>query len=147
MSAYQAPLRDFQFLLKELVDFDSLIKLPGYEEVADIADAVLEEAGNFASSLLDPLNVVGDREGCKFIDGEVKTPKGFKEAYHKFADAGWVGLATEPEFGGQGLPQLLSTATLEIWNASNMGEATRSNWVSGCVPRMFSMVRLMFSAV
>ncbi|MFY9779915.1 MAG: acyl-CoA dehydrogenase C-terminal domain-containing protein [Candidatus Baltobacteraceae bacterium] len=123
MSAYQAPLRDFQFLLKELVDFDSLVKLPGYEEVADIADAVLEEAGNFASSLLDPLNVVGDREGCKFIDGEVKTPKGFKEAYHTFADAGWVGLATEPEFGGQGLPQLLSTATLEIWNASNMGFA------------------------
>ena len=58
MSAYQAPLRDFQFLLKELVDFDSLVKLPGYEEVADIADAVLEEAGNFASSLLDPLKVV-----------------------------------------------------------------------------------------
>ena len=123
MSSYQAPLRDFQFLLKELVDFESLVALPGYEEVGDIADAVLEEAGNFASSLLDPLNVVGDREGCTFVDGEVATPKGFKEAYHKFAEAGWVGLATEPEFGGQGLPQLLSTAALEIWNASNMGFA------------------------
>ncbi|MGP6159305.1 MAG: acyl-CoA dehydrogenase C-terminal domain-containing protein [Vulcanimicrobiaceae bacterium] len=123
MSAYQAPLRDFQFLIKELVDFESLCTLPGYEEVADVADAILEEAGNFASSALDPLNVVGDKQGCKFVDGEVTTPKGFKEVYHKFADAGWVGLATEPDFGGQGLPQLLSTATLEMWNASNMGFA------------------------
>lgn len=123
MRAYQAPLRDFQFLIHELVDFESITKLPGYEEAADFADAVLEEAGNFASTALDPLNVVGDREGCKFEDGEVTTPKGFKDAYHLFSEAGWFGLAVEPEFGGQGLPQLLATATLEMWNASNMGFA------------------------
>ena len=123
MRAYQAPLRDYQFLIHELVDFESVTKLPGYEEAADFADAVLEEAGNFASSALDPLNVVGDREGCKFSDGAVATPKGFKEAYHLFSEAGWFGLAVEPEFGGQGLPQLLATATLEMWNASNMGFA------------------------
>jgi 3-(methylthio)propanoyl-CoA dehydrogenase len=123
MRAYQAPLRDYQFLINELVDFESITKLPGYEEAADFADAVLEEAGNFASTALDPLNVIGDREGCKFKDGEVTTPKGFKDAYRLFSEAGWFGLAVEPEFGGQGLPQLLSTATLEMWNASNMGFA------------------------
>jgi acyl-CoA dehydrogenase len=123
MSSYQAPLRDYQFLLNELVDFESLAKLPGYEEVGDVADAVLEEAGNFASAALDPLNAIGDREGCKFVDGEVATPKGFKEAYHQFSQAGWFGLAVEPEYGGQGLPQTLATAALEMWNASNMGFA------------------------
>jgi alkylation response protein AidB-like acyl-CoA dehydrogenase len=122
MSDYQAPLRDFQFLIKELVDFESITNLPGYGEVADVADAVLEEAGNFASTALSPLNAAGDK-GCTFSDGEVKTPPGFKQAYHQFTEAGWVGLPVEEEFGGQGLPQILSTATLEMWNASNMGFA------------------------
>ncbi len=121
MNVYKAPLRDFHFLINEVADFGSIAKLPGYEEVPDIADAVLEEAGNFASNVLDPLNVVGDREGARFVDGEVVTPKGFKAAYHQFADAGWVGLPMPTEYGGQGLPWLLSTATLEMWNASNLG--------------------------
>ena len=69
MAAYKAPLRDFQFLINELVDFDAISKLPGYEEFADISDAVLEEAGNFASNVLDPLNAVGDREGAKRCPG------------------------------------------------------------------------------
>ena len=121
MSAYKAPLRDFNFLINELTDFEAISKLPGYEEVGDICDAVLEEAGNFASNVLDPLNVVGDRQGAKFADGNVTMPKGFKEAYHQFADAGWVGLPMPTEYGGQGLPWLMSTATLEMWNASNLG--------------------------
>jgi alkylation response protein AidB-like acyl-CoA dehydrogenase len=123
MSAYQAPLRDIQFLVNELVDFESLTKLPGYEEVADIADAVLEEAGNFANEVLDPLSATGDREGCKWVDGNVRTPKGFKEAYRQFTQAGWVGLPVPSDYGGQGLPQVLATAALEMWNASNMGFA------------------------
>ena len=121
MSAYKAPLRDFQFLINELVGIDSIAKLPGYEEVPDIADAVLEEAGNFASNVLDPLNVVGDRHGAKFVDGNVVTPPGFKAAYKQFGDAGWVGLPMPTEYGGQGLPWVMSTATLEMWNASNLG--------------------------
>jgi alkylation response protein AidB-like acyl-CoA dehydrogenase len=121
MSAYKAPLRDFHFLINELVGLDAIAKLPGYEEVPDVADAVLEEAGNFASNVLDPLNVVGDREGATFADGNVTTPKGFKDAYHQFSGAGWVGLPMPQEYGGQGLPWVLSTATLEMWNASNLG--------------------------
>ncbi len=121
MSAYKAPLRDFNFLINDMFDFEAIAKLPGYEDAADVADAVLEEAGNFASNVLDPLNVVGDRTGAKFADGNVTTPPGFKEAYHQFAEAGWVGLPMPTEYGGQGLPWLLSTATLEMWNASNLG--------------------------
>jgi alkylation response protein AidB-like acyl-CoA dehydrogenase len=121
MNAYKAPLRDFHFLINELVGLDAIAKLPGYEDVPEVADAVLEEAGNFASNVLDPLNAVGDREGATFADEKVTTPKGFKEAYTQFSNAGWVGLPIPAEYGGQGLPWVMSTATLEMWNASNLG--------------------------
>ena len=121
MSTYRAPLRDFQFLINEMIDFPAIAKLPGFEEAPDVADAVLEEAANFAGNVLAPLNVVGDRQGAKWSDGNVATPKGFKEAYHQFAGAGWIGLPLPSDYGGQGLPQVLATATLEMWNASNLG--------------------------
>ena len=120
---YQAPLRDMHFLLNELVDFKAIGALPGYEEAADVVDPILEEAANFASNVLDPLNVPGDREGAKFSDGNVTTPKGFKDAYHQFSQAGWIGLPLPAEYGGQGLPQVLSTATLEMFQAANMAFA------------------------
>ncbi len=122
MSSYQAPLRDMHFAL-EMAGLSEISKLPGFEEAAEMAEPILAEAANFASNVLDPLNVVGDREGAKWVDGDVRMPKGFKEAYHQFGEAGWIGLPMPPEYGGQGLPQLLSTATLEMWNASNMGFA------------------------
>ncbi len=123
MSTYQAPLRDMQFVLKELAGIDEVAKLPGYEDAADVWESILEEAGAFATGVLDPLNRVSDVEGCTFDDGKVTTPKGFKEAYKKFADAGWIGLPVPGEYGGQGLPQLLLGPTLEMWNASNIGFA------------------------
>jgi alkylation response protein AidB-like acyl-CoA dehydrogenase len=122
MSSYQAPLRDMHFAL-ELAGLDEIAKLPGFEEAAEMAEPILAEAANFASNVLDPLNQIGDREGAVWVDGEVHMPKGFKEAYHQFGEAGWIGLPMPAEYGGQGLPQLLSTATLEMWNASNMGFA------------------------
>ncbi|MBD5655106.1 MAG: acyl-CoA dehydrogenase [Candidatus Eremiobacteraeota bacterium] len=121
MSAYKAPLRDFHFLINEVVDLDAIAKLPGYEDVPDVADAVLEEAANFASNVLDPLNIVGDREGATYADEKVTTPTGFKEAYQQFTGAGWVGLPVPTEYGGQGLPWILNTAAFEMWNASNLG--------------------------
>ena len=123
MSTYRAPLRDMQFVLRELAGVDALAKLPGYEETAEVLDAILEEAGTFASEVLDPINVTGDREGCTWRDGVVTTPKGFKEAYQQFAKAGWIGLPVPPEYGGQGLPQLILGPTLEMWNAANVGFA------------------------
>src|SRR5665213_2075970 len=121
MSSYRAPLRDFHFLLNEMIDLQAIARLPGFEEAPDVVDAVLEEAGNFAGNVLAPLNASGDRQGATWADGNVTTPKGFKEAYHQFADAGWIGLPLPAEYGGQGLPQVLSTATLEMWNGSNLG--------------------------
>jgi alkylation response protein AidB-like acyl-CoA dehydrogenase len=123
MAPYQAPLRDMQFVLRELAGLDEISKLPGFEEAAEVADPVLEEAASFAAGVLDPINQSGDKEGCTWRDGIVTTPKGFKEAYAQFARAGWIGLAVPPEHGGQGLPSLLSGATLEMWNAANVGFA------------------------
>jgi alkylation response protein AidB-like acyl-CoA dehydrogenase len=123
MSTYRAPLRDMQFVLRELANVEDVAKLPGCEDTMDVLDLILEEAGSFASGVLDPLNRTGDKEGCTWNDGKVTTPKGFKEAYKKFADAGWIGLPVPAEYGGQGLPQLLLGPTLEMWNASNIGFA------------------------
>ncbi|MDP9018336.1 MAG: acyl-CoA dehydrogenase C-terminal domain-containing protein [Candidatus Eremiobacteraeota bacterium] len=123
MSTYQAPLRDMQFVLRELAGIEDVAKLPGAEDTMDVLDAILEEAANFASGVLDPLNRSADKEGCKWVDGNVTTPKGFKEAYKQFAKAGWIGLPVPPEYGGQGLPQLMLGPTLEMWNAANVGFA------------------------
>ncbi|HEY1978151.1 MAG TPA: acyl-CoA dehydrogenase [Candidatus Baltobacteraceae bacterium] len=123
MSTYRAPLRDMQFVLRELANVEELSKLPGCEQTLDVLDPILEEAGTFATEVLDPINRIGDKEGCTWNDGEVTTPKGFKEAYKKFADAGWIGLPVPEEYGGQGLPSLLLGPTLEMWNAANIGFA------------------------
>ena len=123
MSTYQAPLRDMQFVLRELAGVDEVAKLPGFEDAADVWESILDEAGSFATGVLDPLNRVADKEGCTWNNGAVTTPKGFKEAYKKFADAGWIGLPVPDEYGGQGLPQLLLGPTLEMWNAANIGFA------------------------
>jgi acyl-CoA dehydrogenase len=112
-----------QFVLRELANVEELAKLPGCEQTLDVLDPILEEAGTFATEVLDPINRVGDKEGCTWNNGEVTTPKGFKEAYKKFADAGWIGLPVPEEYGGQGLPSLLLGPTLEMWNASNIGFA------------------------
>jgi acyl-CoA dehydrogenase len=121
MAEYVAPLRDMRFVIKELAGFDAVARLPGCEELTpDLVDAVLEEAGKFAAGVLSPLNATGDREGCKLDDGVVTTPAGFKEAYGRFREAGWPALGGEPEFGGQGLPHLVSGLVSEIWNAANM---------------------------
>ena len=123
MSAYRAPLRDMQFALRELAGVEGVAALPGCEDTLEVLDSVLEEAGAFAAGVLDPLNRTGDKQGCTWKDGEVSTPAGFKEAYKKFADAGWIGLPVPAEYGGQGLPQILLGPTLEMWNAANIGFA------------------------
>ena len=123
MSSYQAPLRDMQFVLRELAGLEDVAKLPGYEEVLDVAEPILEEAATFASEVLDPINQTGDKEGCTWNDGNVTTPTGFKEAYAQFAKAGWIGLPVPAQYGGQGLPALMLGPTLEMWNAANIGFA------------------------
>jgi 3-(methylsulfanyl)propanoyl-CoA dehydrogenase len=121
MSTYTAPLKDMRFVLNELAGLSEVAKLPGYEEATpETVDAILEEAGRFASEVLDPLNRSGDEEGSKWADGEVRTPKGFREAYRKFAEGGWNALPFEPDWGGQGLPKLVATPVDEMWTSANM---------------------------
>jgi alkylation response protein AidB-like acyl-CoA dehydrogenase len=121
MSAYQAPLKDMKFVLNELAGLEAVAKLPGFGEATpDTVEAILEEASKFASGVLDPINYSGDQEGSKWSDGTVKTPKGFREAYKQFCEGGWNALPFEPDWGGQGLPRLVSTPVQEMWKSSNM---------------------------
>jgi alkylation response protein AidB-like acyl-CoA dehydrogenase len=121
MSSYQAPLKDMKFVLNELAGLGEVAKLPGYEEATlDTVEAILEEASKFASGVLDPINYSGDQEGSKWADGEVRTPKGFRDAYKQFCEGGWNALPFETEWGGQSLPRLVSTPVQEMWKSSNM---------------------------
>src|SRR5689334_15227975 len=108
MAQYVAPVREMQFVLHELLQAEKELKqLPLYAEIdADIMNQVLQEGSKFASDVLFPLNRWGDREGCKLDlkTHEVSTPKGFKDAYRQYVEAGWPALSCDPEYGGQGLP-------------------------------------------
>jgi len=121
MSAYVAPLKDMRFVLNELAGLAQVATLPGCEEATpETVDAILEEAAKFCSEVLDPLNYSGDQEGSTWRDGAVTTPKGFKDAYRRFVDGGWAGLPLEAEWGGQGLPKLVSTPVTEMITSANM---------------------------
>jgi 3-(methylthio)propanoyl-CoA dehydrogenase len=122
MSAYHAPLADMQFVLNELAGLSQVATLSGCEEATpDTVAVILEEAGRFATEVLDPLNATGDREGAALLpDGTVKTPEGFKAAYEQFVNAGWNGVNKSAEYGGQHLPQLVAAAIEEMWHAANM---------------------------
>ena len=121
MSTYQAPLKDMKFVLHELAGVAEVAKLPGYEDAsADTVDAILEEAAKFATGILDPINYSGDQQGSKWTDGAVRTPAGFREAYQQFCQGGWNALPFESEWGGQGLPRLVSTPVQEMWKSANL---------------------------
>lgn len=121
MSTYIAPLQDMQFVIKDLVGLADITAMPDCAEVTDdLVDAVLDEAGKFASGVLDPLNRVGDIDGAKLADSKVTSSPGFKEAYRQFVEGGWNGLSGQTEFGGQGLPHVVAMPVQEMWNSSNM---------------------------
>jgi 3-(methylthio)propanoyl-CoA dehydrogenase len=119
--SYTPPRRDMQFVLHELVGLNAVSSLPGCEEVTpDLVDAILDEAGKLASDVLAPLNWSGDQQGSKWNNGAVTTPDGFKQAYRQFVEGGWNQLRCEPEYGGQGLPALVSTPVEEMFGSANM---------------------------
>jgi len=122
VNPYRAPLADMQFVMTELAGIGAVAALPGFEEAApDTVAAVLEEAAKFAAEVLDPLNRVGDLEGTRMTaNGGVTTPSGFRDAYRRFCELGWNGLAKDPQFGGGGMPHLVAAAVDEIWNGANM---------------------------
>ena len=121
MPSYRAPLRDMRFAMFELLDAQTVLnKLPAYAELdADTINAVLEEGAKFAENVVFPLNQPGDIEGCSIRDGVVTTPKGFKEAYQQFSEAGWPALSCDTRFGGQGLPRLMNNRLYEMMNSAS----------------------------
>lgn len=120
MTIYNAPVRDMQFLLHDVLDITAQ-SLPGYDDLdRDTTAAILEEAGKISTDVLAPLNIVGDQQGCTLENGVVSTPKGFKEAFEAMKQGGWTGLDCHPEYGGQGMPYVIGLATGEMFSASNI---------------------------
>jgi len=122
MPAYRAPLREYRFLLKDVLRIDRYANLPGFAEAPlDLIDQVLVEGAKFCEEVLQPLNKVGDKHGCvRHADGSVTTPPGFKEAYRQLVEAGWPALSSDPAFGGQGLPHVVALAWGEMTSSANM---------------------------
>jgi alkylation response protein AidB-like acyl-CoA dehydrogenase len=124
MSDYQHPYRDAEFVLEQLVGFDALCEAAGLEGInMELANTVVEEAGKLGSGVLAPLNQDGDEKGATINAQGVQQTPGFKEAYQQMTEGGWLSLNAPEEFGGQGLPKVLSTAVNEIWHSANMAFA------------------------
>ena len=135
MPAYKAPLRDIRFLMNEVLDYPA-----HYQELsngeyadADTVDMILEGAADFCENVLSPLNQTGDAEGCHFENGEVRTPKGFKEAYDQFVQGGWQGLSYPEEFGGQNLPMSLNLIKSEMMGTANWSFQMYPGLSVGCI--------------
>ncbi|VEG13373.1 acyl-CoA dehydrogenase C-terminal domain-containing protein [Moraxella cuniculi] len=118
---YVAPLRDMQFVMHELLDSQAHYqRLPAYQELDNqTVNSYLQTAADFAETVLSPLNSVGDKEGCRFVDGQVFTPTGFKQAYQSYCELGFTALAASPTYGGLGLPSSLAKAIDEMTGAAN----------------------------
>ncbi|HEX4262503.1 MAG TPA: acyl-CoA dehydrogenase C-terminal domain-containing protein [Acetobacteraceae bacterium] len=121
MQTYKAPLRDMRFVLHELHDSAGLARLPGMAEITpDLLDSILEEAAKIAEQVLAPINAHGDAEGCVLENGVVRTPRGFPEAYATFRDGGWTAIASDPTYGGQGLPESVNKLVEEMICSANL---------------------------
>ena len=121
MSQYRAPLRDMQFVIKELLGVeDHYARLSGCEEVGeDLLEAISQSGAKFAEQVLAPINGSGDSQGCRFDNGQVTTPDGFAEAFREFGAGGWQGLRIPVADGGQGLPPSAGIAVSEMFGAAN----------------------------
>jgi 3-(methylsulfanyl)propanoyl-CoA dehydrogenase len=122
MPTYKAPVDEMLFLLNDVFHIERYDNLPGFSDASpDIVAAILGEAAKFSEEVIQPLNRVGDTEGCtRHSDGSVTTPKGFKQAYDQFVAGGWIGISAPAEYGGQGLPGTLTVIVNEFLASANM---------------------------
>ncbi len=140
MPSYSAPTRDTRFIINEVLDLASYGNLPGFEMASpDVTDAVVNEGGKFCAEVLAPLNQPGDLEGCtRHEDGSVTTPKGFKEAYSQFCEAGWGTISAPEEFGGQGMPHVLGFALEEYISSANQAFGMYPGLTNGAVSALIA---------
>ena len=132
---YKAPLRDMKFVMHELLNSTAHYQtIDAFSHIeADIVDSYLEAAASFAENELSPLNMSGDAEGCTFNNGEVTTPKGFKEAYKQYCELGFTSLTADEEFGGQGMPMSLNSSVSEFVGTANWSFGMYPGLSEGCI--------------
>src|SRR4051794_35844853 len=138
MPIYKAPVEDVTFLLNDVFQIDRYDNLPGFTDAsADVREAILGEAAKLSEEVLQPLNRVGDLEGCvRHDDGSVTTPKGFKEAFKQVAEGGWLGLSAPTEYGGQGVPGAFRQGGTQIQRAGQMGVLVGGGLTLGAPPAL-----------
>ena len=121
MPQYKAPQKDMRFLLNEVLDYPAHYKRlkSGAEATPDVVETILAECASFCEKVLAPLNQSGDADGCEIVDGQVVTPKGFKQAYDQFIAGGWQGLSHPVEYGGQGMPMTMGMLKQEMMGTAN----------------------------
>ena len=121
MATYRAPVDDMMFLFEKLRDNSHYNSLEKYKEVnSDLAKDILEQAAKLTENLILPLAKAGDETPAKLENGVVRTPPGYKEAYKKFIEDGWVSLSCDPEYGGQGMPKTISSFFDEMLSAASL---------------------------
>jgi len=121
MSEYNHPYKDVDFVIKEIVEFDSFCQNAGLEDInSEFASVILNEAAKLGSEVIAPLNTTGDSQGSSLKDNKVQQADGFSEAYQQYMENGWSSLTAEEEFGGQNLPNLFGTAINEVWQSANL---------------------------
>ena len=135
MPTYKAPVDDTVFLLRDVFDYGRYANLPGFSEAPlDVVEQVLAEGAKFVEEVVQPLNRIGDTQGCtRHADGSVTTPKGFKDAYKAMVEGGWVGLSGDPAFGGQGLPNFLAALFAEYSTSANLAFTMYPGLTNGAV--------------
>jgi len=138
MPSYSAPVKDIKFILQNVLKIHNS-EIPGYGDLDnDYLNAILEEASKISSEVLAPLNAIGDKHGCRFENGIVYTPPGFKEAFNQLKDGGWTGIDCDIKFGGQGLPYLISIAVGEMFASANMALGMYHGLTHGAYSAIYS---------
>ncbi|MCK8780673.1 acyl-CoA dehydrogenase [Rhizobium sp. NTR19] len=131
---YKAPVQDIAFTLNHVAGLAEAVESGRLGDLgSDLVDAILEEAGRFAGNEMAPLGEIGDRQGARLTDGEVKTPDGWAELYRHWREGGWNGLTAPEAFGGQNLPHMLNVAALEMWNSASMAFALAPTLTMGAI--------------